>query len=415
LWTAIPVAPPEKKLRLRLKDVDKQEARCAVKAGAISFHMAGCSGNHDYLLPQKAVAGAMTRQLKTPGIWGGAPNAPAASFLFHLGDVVYKGGMPEDSERNHQPTLYDEQLYTPYAKYDRSLFAIAGNHDGKLNDDPRKSAIDHFLGNFCGRLRKGDADAGRHGRMPGQQPYPYWVLDTPACYIIGLYANVINAGQLDNPAGNQAPQYAWLIKVLTRIRKKKNGKAVILAVHYPPYSGARDFVQRGDPNIGPTPRLKKMRFLADILQDAFRRSGQIPDIIVSAHAHNYQRLTYRYAGGRELPCLIAGTGGHAEMEPLARTPAGKNVPLGPLPLNAVPPPGFKLPKGDSVKLQCYQDQQPGFLRISVDLKKHTLKGEYFCVPCFAGKEKEIPALFDSFTVDLKKHRIHPARKKAGTS
>jgi hypothetical protein len=34
-----------------------------------------------------------------------------------------------------------------------------------------------------------------------------------------------------------------------------------------------------------------MQPLAVILQKAFRESGQYPDVIVSAHAHNYQRLT----------------------------------------------------------------------------------------------------------------------------
>jgi hypothetical protein len=404
LWTPIPVPPPKKKLRLRLRDVAKDEAKAVAKREVMSLHAAGCSGSHDNHAPQYAVSRAMIAQVAGPASLGGDKRAPAPSFFLHLGDIIYKGDIAEDSKRNHQPTLYDEQLYTPYAKYDRSIFALAGNHDGKHHEVPEKSAIDHFLGNFCDPLRKKAADAEGH-RPPMTQPYPYFVLDTPVAVIVCLYCNVINAGQLDDPMGKDTPQYDWLVKALTRIRKKKSGKAVLLALHYPPYSGARDFVQRGDPAIGPTPRRVPMQPLAAILQKAFRESGQVPDAIISAHAHNYQRITYRYKQGRELPCLIVGTGGHSLPEPLAHTPAGKHVPLPRLPYDTVLPPGFRLPKGDSAKLVSYQDEQPGFLRLTINQKTRRLTGEYFRVPCFGKKVKDAPSLFDAFTLDLKKHRI----------
>jgi hypothetical protein len=103
--------------------------------------------------------------------------------------------------------------------------------------------------------------------------------------------------------------------------------------------------------------------------------------------------------------MIVGTGGHSELEPLSRTATGKNVPLPKPPYDAVLPPGFSLPKGDSARLVTYQDQQPGFLRLFVDVHASRLTCEYFRVPCFSSEAKIKPELFDSFTLDLKKHRI----------
>lgn len=199
--------------------------------------------------------------------------------------------------------------------YKRPIVAIAGNHDGKHSPHRHKSAIDHFFSNFCATSRSKSADNGTDAREAMAQPYVYWRLSTPVAEFIALYSNIANGGILDDPSGPEpGPQYRWLLEQLTEYRtgaaKHPQEKALVLAVHYPPYSGAANFPQRGDTTLGPT-NAGNSRPLCQVMQRAFEESGQRPDIIVSAHAHMYQRLTYRYAGGWDLPLLIAGSGGHA--------------------------------------------------------------------------------------------------------
>jgi hypothetical protein len=235
------------------------------------------------------------------------------------------------------------------------------------------------------------------------QPYPYWVLRTPLACIVGLYANDINGGQLDDPTGTDRPQYDWFVRTLKALRKQARGRAVLLAIHYPPYSAATNFQQRGDPNLGPTPRRQPLRPLGMILEEAYQESGQYPDAVFSAHAHHYQRITYTQAGGREIPYLIVGSGGHAPIEALAHDCDGLFgiAPSTPSPL--VYPPGLSLPTGDSACLAAYNNQDFGFLRVTLNQKRKTLTGEFFAVYSEVRDSAPLPALYDSFTLDLRKH------------
>ena len=217
---------------------------------------------------------------------------PKASFFFHLGDIVYKDEDKTDLQRADQQKLYNEHFYTPYAGYPRNIFAIAGNHDGKDCTHEEKSAVRHFLKNFCDCQRSISPDNKTTRRATMAQPYPYWFLRTPLAYIVGLYANDINGGQLDDPQSDDTPQYDWLMTTLKSIRKDGDGRFVFVAVHYPPYSAASNFLQRGDPNLGPTPRPRRLEPLGMILQRAYSQSKQYPDAVFSAHAHHYQRITY---------------------------------------------------------------------------------------------------------------------------
>src|SRR5258708_22348063 len=105
----------------------------------------------------------------------------------------------------------------------------------------------------------------------------------------------------------------------------------------PPYSGAANFAERGDPNLGPTPRRPPpagvLQPLSNILQQAFNESAQYPDVVISAHAHLYQRITYTYANGWQIPYLIAGSGGHAPVEKLSKTCSGDTATLPNLPFD----------------------------------------------------------------------------------
>jgi hypothetical protein len=206
---------------------------------------------------------------------------------------------------------------------------------------------------------------------------------------------------------NSTGWWRRLKEIRKKIRKEDNGRAVFLAIHYPPFSGTSNFPERGNPNLGPTKHTRALKPLAKILQEAFEASNLYPDAVFSAHAHHYQRLTYRCADGREIPYLIVGSGGHTPVEPLAERCDGSvgTSPRRPrFPLRSVAPPGFAFPDGESAQMVEFNDKEHGFLRMTLDLKRRLLLGEYF-VAYRAASRSIRPALRDSFTLDLDGHRI----------
>jgi hypothetical protein len=238
------------------------------------------------------------------------------------------------------------------------------------------------------------------------QPYPYWVLETPLAYIVVLDTNDVNGGLLDDPRENYEPQYAWLLATLQKIKAAEDGKRLVLALHYPPYSGAANFTQRGDPNLGPTPRRNPgtglLQPLAVTLQHAYQETGLYPDLVVSAHAHLYQRLTYTYTGGYQTPYLICGASGHWPIEKMAE---GCDKSLGKAPTPPFPtvlPRGVVLPTGDSVVVANFNDTDFGHLRITIDLVNSVIAGEFFTINVQPDRS---PKLFDSFELDLESHRL----------
>jgi acid phosphatase type 7 len=419
VWTKIPERPPAS-LWFELKEVDKKQSEAIKEKGVMTFQAVGCTGCHADTQATTQVAAAMAAQVADPLRFGGTSEAVPASFLYHLGDVVYKKDKdtageqspPPPPEKHHDfAQLYDTQFYEPYTPYAPPIFAIAGNHDGKDQDPDgpaRKSAIHHFLKNFCG-LDDGDPpDNSSSSRPPMAQPYPYWLLHTPLVYVLGLYSNVNNAGQLDNPEEDGQPQYDWLVQTLADIKKAADGKAVLLTVHYPPYSAAANFAERGNPNLGPTPRPlgKNLEPLAVLLQRAFHDSEQYPDAVLCAHAHHYQRLTYIYADGRQIPYLIVGGGGHIPVEKLTEPCAKSQDAMHPeLRPQVVFPSGLSLSRGDRVELAAFNDMEFGFLRVTVDRNRQRLTGEYFTAFSLALSVKTLPALDDTFTLDLSSHTL----------
>lgn len=411
IWTPVPVDPPTtlSDFTLHLSDVDPSENDRIKESGVMSFHMAGCAGDflhHNY---QQAVANAMAAQVYSPG-FPGVSNGPAtnASFFFHLGDVVYK---PDEVDKKisgnesvDQQQMYNDQFYMPYKDYNRSIFAIAGNHDGKNSPSNDSSAIHHFLLNFCSPQRTLSPDNQTDGRLAMNQPYVYWRLDTPLAYIIGLYSNIANGGILDDPTRHpKGPQYQWLVEQLKAVKTQNASnaqrKAVLLAVHYPPYSGATNFKKRGDPTLGPSPGDATARPFGHLLEQAFKESGQRPDVVFSAHAHLYQRLTYCYHDRWEVPYIIAGCGGHAPIENMwdhcnpAKPPAMPKI----LPFDVVLPAGLKLPAGSRVQVHACNDQSFGFLRVTIT--EGQLTGEFFAVT------QDSLTLADAFVLDMQAHQV----------
>jgi acid phosphatase type 7 len=409
IWTPIPADPPSDARSLTLREIDPDESHTVKQRGVMTFHTVGCSGDFKDHVPGLQVAKAMAAQISDPRAGGGSSAAVAASFLFHLGDLVYKDEDPSDPDGKDQALMYNSEFYAQYTTYGRNIFAIAGNHDSKSSDRKKKSAIVHFLQNFCGSKREASPDNRTDKRLTMIQPYPYWLFETSVAYFVGLYTNDINGGQLDDPMGTANLQYQWLVKTLKKIKDAANGKVVFLALHYPPYSGAADFAERGDPNLGPTPRQAPpagvLQPLGNILQQAFHKSGQYPDVVLSAHAHLYQRIIYTYANGRQIPYLIAGSGGHAPVEKLSKTCSGGTIILPHVPFDVVLPRGATLPKGDSAKVVAYNDKEFGLVRLTVDINEKTVIGEFFAAYAPSNPGAALPALSDSFTLRLQKHTI----------
>ena len=420
IWTPIPRPPPRgSELRLKLKEVDAKESQAIKKRGVVTFHAVGCSGCFEDPKPGRTVARAMAEQAAKPEIFGGDGKAGAASFFYHLGDVVYKadappGSAPGESVGKEQDRLYAKQFFAQYEDYRPNIFAVPGNHDAKNKKSDNRSAIVHFLENFCDTKRRRTPDSDNSRRETMIQPYPYWMLETAVAYIIGLATNAANGGQLDDPMGSREPQYEWLLATLrtvkkenaARIAKKANPKAVLLALHYPPFSGTANFTQRGNPNLGPTPRPSPrtgtLLPLGTTLHQAFHDSQQYPDAVLSAHAHLYQRITYRIANHREIPYLVAGCGGHGPLEKLDENCWEKKIPARTAPFDVVRPPGLVIPASDRAQVVYGNDTDFGFLRLTIDLPGRALIGEFFAVPMDKGRS---PSRKDYFVLDLDKHML----------
>jgi hypothetical protein len=280
-------APP----RMNLADVvDGAEIQRIAAAKAIVFHAVGDTGasKESHLPNEEAVADMMARDARKGGKLGPA-------LFFHLGDVVYSFG---------EGKYYFDQFYDPYRAYDRPIFAIPGNHDGMVFGNPpaAPATLEAFLRNFCAAQPGPSPDAAGLVRSVMTQPGVYFALDAPYVSIIGLYSNVLDGGPgiISSQNGHfpiSDEQLAFLTAELARLRpaREKGERAVLVAVHHPPLSV--------DAKHGGATGLS-----AD-LDSCSRKAGLWPDAVLSGHAHLYQRFTRRVSG-REIPYVVAGSGGY---------------------------------------------------------------------------------------------------------
>jgi hypothetical protein len=398
-----------------------------IGSGNLTFHTVGCTGDPKHSGPGSAVAAGMAAQITTP-----VSPAVTPSFFYHLGDIAYTS-----NKSDTMGALWNTQFYAQYKTYANGgeplpIFAIAGNHDGKAVNAP-DTEISHFEQNMCaksaGSSKDNQADP---ARKETTQPYPYWRLDTPLAWIIGLYANVSNGGVLDDPTEKDphGPQYQWLVTQLNWCKTQNASgtpRAILLALHYPPYNGTIDFLERGNPTFGgdAPPWYPAAVPLGMIIQDAFNESSQTPDAIFAAHAHLYQRLTLAYTDSsgnviRQVPCFIAGCGGHTQLELMA-TKCGSGVgtvPPAPFDLFAqhTTPVDLAVPTNGSMTVEFYADgtdaeNQPyGFLTITLtpgtSVAHPTLVCQFYTTPCdSSGKQVKQAAVSDSCTLDLTTHLL----------
>ncbi|MGA8153090.1 MAG: metallophosphoesterase [Terriglobales bacterium] len=334
------VAPPStdlKNFNLALDLVLPDEAKAAEDAGVLVFHSVGDTGGVHGDDVEKAISDAMDAQKSAA-----TEENPAAAFYYNLGDVVYFNG---------ESNLYPSQFYEPYQDYHGAIFAIAGNHDGDTSTrkgDPvdTEPSLFGFMRNFCDSASHHDSPY----RSTMTQPYVYWTLETPFATIVGLYSNV--DGTLD--ARGTSEQQQWFQNQVTGAAKEK---ALIVAVHHPPYS--LDTTHGGYPDI------------EIALDRVIQATGRIPTAVLSGHVHCYQRFQ-RTLGDKKVPYIVAGAGGYANkaslLHKIEKDSKGKPLPR-----------GFQTTRQD-VKLMSYNDHDPGFLRVTVDGKKQAVTFDYFLVP-----------------------------------
>jgi hypothetical protein len=273
-------------------------------AKKISFHATGDTGAAKVnarqtvgtaLSHQAAVADAMAKDVQASG--GAAP-----AFFFHLGDVIYNFG---------EGQYYYDQFYEPYRDYDRPIFAIPGNHDGMVfgqgSTAPQFPTLDAFLTNFCSPAPGPSPDGGGLVRSAMTQPGVYFTLDAPFVSIIGLYSNVLDGPGVISSQNGHFPivndQLDFLISELTRLKPKRQSgeRAVILALHHPPLSAdAKHGGSTGE--------------LQDI-DSCCKKVNFWPDVVLSGHAHLYQRFTRSHPNGKQAPYVVCGAGGFAATPP----------------------------------------------------------------------------------------------------
>jgi calcineurin-like phosphoesterase family protein len=327
-------------------------------SGQMVFHAVGDTGDVNGTGITKDLATQMETQYNAAG-GNGNP-----AFLYNLGDVVYYNGVTTD---------YRDQFYDPYKFYPPAIVAIPGNHDGQTivnkgdPPDPEPS-LKGFFANFCDSKRNPSQSSPYRYTM--NQPWPYWVLNTPFATFIGLYSNV--GGSLDLSTDNSQPQYNWFVNQLQQADKKK---ALILTVHHCPFS--LDSEHGGYPDI-----------LDAIDQASAAAGGRYPDMVLSGHVHNYQRFQ-RVIGTAPYIYIVAGNGGYASVKTMHQ-------------LQLEPKTNAKIPVGKpfqttmaGVSLMSYNEVLPGFLRITVD--KQFIRGEYFINDMTTAAQSTKP--FDTFGFD----------------
>jgi Icc-related predicted phosphoesterase len=277
------------------------------KAGKIIFHAVGDTGAAKANRSQTAatavghegaVADAMAAEIQ-------GPDGPA--FFFHLGDVIYNFG---------EAQYYYDQFFEPFRAYDRPIFAVPGNHDGMVfgqgSSAPQVPTLDAFLTNFCAAAPGPSPDSGGLVRSVMTQSGVYFTLDAPFVSIIGLYSNVLEGPGVISSQGGHFPivddQLDFLKSELARLKLDHDAgkRAVILAVHHPPLSA--------DAKHGGSTGLQTD------MDACCKASNLWPDVVLSGHAHLYQRFTRTLANGKQTPYLVSGSGGFSATAPVGTLP-----------------------------------------------------------------------------------------------
>jgi hypothetical protein len=248
------------------------------RTGKLSFHVVGDTGGIKHPEYQRSVAAAMKSDLNQV-------DADRPRFFYHLGDVVYYNG---------EVDKYYDQFYEPYDHYAAPIIAIAGNHDGSPIDETQTS-LDGWIGYFMTSVPHVDPVSQDAPRVTMSLPNVYFTLECPFVTLVGLYTNVPEHGSIDSV------QQQWLTHEFLTAPKDK---ALIITLHHPIYSF--DDHHSGSPAM------------ADVVQHAINDSRRVPNMVLSAHVHNYQRVEREIVQGGTTPLIVAGHGGYYHLHSLSQ-------------------------------------------------------------------------------------------------
>lgn len=157
---------------------------------------------------------------------------------------------------------------------------------------------------------------------------------------LALYSNVFESIGIISDQSGQFPelgraQLEFLDTALTRIKDEKFLGAVILAIHHDLYSSRL--------------RTNRARVNTD-LDSISKRTGGWSHAVLSAYAHNYQRLT-RAVRNKQIPYIVCGSGGYS----VSKLPRGGAMPL-----------RLRQYAKTNLAFAAFDDQHFGYLRITVD-------------------------------------------------
>ncbi len=240
-------------------------------SGKMILDVLGDSGGVQDGQFQSDVADAMVAALVKAG-----KNAP--QFCYHVGDVVYFTGLHDD---------YYGQFYGPYEQYTPPIFAIPGNHDGEVDDPTVQTSLDGWVDYFMQANPDVDPISKDAPRVGLNLPNPYWTLLTPLATFVGMYTNVPEHGSIDSN------QQQWLTN---EFATAPDDLPLILALHHPVYSF--DIFHSGSSKM------------ADALENAIRDTGRVPNLVLSGHVHDYQRIEQNIAPDGPTPFIVSGNGGY---------------------------------------------------------------------------------------------------------
>jgi hypothetical protein len=254
-----------------LTDHFQDIAKHITDSGKMVIDVLGDSGGVTDAEFQSNVADEMTKALGKAG--KGTPH-----FCYHVGDVVYFTGAHDD---------YYSQFYEPYEQYTPPIFAIPGNHDGEVDDPTAQKSLDGWVAYFMQPNPDVDPISKDAPRVGLNLPNPYWTLVTPLATFVGMYTNVPEHGSIDSN------QQQWLTN---EFHTAPTDRALILALHHPIYSF--DVFHSGSSKM------------ADALENAIRDTGRVPNLVLTGHVHDYQRIEMDIAPDGPTPFIVAGNGGY---------------------------------------------------------------------------------------------------------
>lgn len=244
------------------------------------FHVMGDSGGVKDGEFQDHVAEHLAAELSTDD-----PASP--QFCYHVGDVVYFTGLHDD---------YYGQFYEPYFQYSAPILSIPGNHDGEVDDPTQQTSLDGWVAYFMQPHPDVDPISKDAPRVGLSLPNVFWTLDTPFATFVGMYTNVPEHGSIDSV------QQQW---VTHEFATAPTDRALILSLHHPIYSF--DVYHSGSSRM------------SDVLENAIRDTGRVPNLVLAGHVHDYQVIE-QTIGENTIPFVVAGNGGYHNLHQVHSAP-----------------------------------------------------------------------------------------------